>query len=88
MILFKTLTGNIFNFFVAEAIICATWRESCKLQNNFLKVLRLFELHSGISRLFHSINVEEKKIFLKKFKQSMLLDDLMIQELDYKGSKL
>ena len=32
----------------------------------FLKVLRLFELHVDISRLFHSIITGGKKEFLKK----------------------
>ena len=32
----------------------------------FLKVLRLFELRRDISRLFHSIIRDGKKIFLKK----------------------
>ena len=58
----------------------------------FLKVLRLFELCIDISRLFHSIITDGKKEFLKKlhlkWKQGILLDDLVMHELVCRSIKL
>ena len=63
---------------------------SCRIL--FLKVLRLFELCIDISRLFHSIITDEKKDFLKKlclkWKQGILLDDLVMHALFYRRIKL
>ena len=82
----------MFNSFVIETIICTTRRGSYKLQNTFFKGLRLFELRIDISRLFHSINTDGKKEFLKKIclkcKQGILLDDLEMRELVCRGIKL
>ena len=58
--------GNVFNFFVIETSVCTACRGSYKLQNIFLKVLRLFEFRIDISRLLHSIIADGKKDFLKK----------------------
>ena len=58
----------------------------------FLKVLRLFELFIDVSRLFHSIITDVKKEFLKKlclkWKQGILLDDLVMRKLVCRSIKL
>ena len=55
-------------------------------------MLRLFELCIDISRLFHSIITDGKKDFLKKlclkWKQGILLDDLVMHALFYRSIKL